>query len=85
MASNGYIRSCCNKCLFYVNGSYGFPSECILYTESDEADKLQHITAVECEYSVEMKNKYYEKCEHFANKKEIRNEIRTKFGIDKIK
>lgn len=83
MASNGYVRACCSGCIFYrVDREFG--NECMLYDEMWKANNMRWVSALDCERYPYMKEKYYEECEHYASKKEIRNQIREKFGIKKV-
>ena len=84
MASNGYVRRQCTKCIFYrTDREYG--NECILYDELFGASGMRWVSATDYYRDPEMKAKYDEKCEHFSDKQELRNRIREKFGIEPCK
>jgi hypothetical protein len=82
MASNGYVRRDCFDCLFYEsNKEYG--EWCNLKKELFEADSMRWVSANDCDRSPLMTEKHYEKCEHRTNVKDIKNQVREKFGIEK--
>lgn len=83
MASNGYVRACCRRCLFYSDDS-DFRNRCILYSEMWDADRMDWVSANDCERSPLKREKYYEECEHYSDVKELRNQIRERFGIKRI-
>lgn len=84
MASNGYVRSVCPKCIFYSDErEYG--DRCSLYGESlTKSSSMSWVSATDCDRYPEIKEKHYEQCEHYANKNDIKNQIREKFGIEKF-
>ena len=84
MASNGYVRSVCSKCIFYSDErEYG--NRCGLYGESlDKSNSMRWVSAIDCNRYPEMKEKYYEQCEHYTDINTIKNQIREKFGIEKF-
>ena len=83
MASNGYVRVCCSRCLFYESDrEYG--EFCNLYGEVWDATSMRWVSANDCENNPLMKEKHHEKCEHYTSKRELKNQIREKFGIEKI-
>ena len=83
MASNGYRRSVCGECIFYDDErEYGH--RCTLRGEVFNSECMRWVSALDCERYPYMKEKYYESCEHYSSKKEIKNKIREKFGFEKI-
>lgn len=83
MASNGYVRRQCSKCIFYRSDrEYG--EECILYDELWEADHMFWVSANDYNRSPEIRAKHDEKCKHFISKKEVRNMARKQFGIKTV-
>lgn len=85
MASNGCVRSECDykQCLFYEDAKeYGY--KCTLRGELFDAENLRWVSANDCDRSPKLKKKYYEKCEHYTSINELKNQIRDKFGIDKV-
>lgn len=82
MASNGYVRKDCSGCLFYSSDrEYG--NECRLRNEGFESDGLQWVSANDCDRYPEMKEKYYEPCEHRVSGIEVRQWYRKYFGFGK--
>ena len=84
MASNGYVRDCCTDCLFYSGYDIEYGYECYLYDEMWDADSMRWVSANDCNKSPEMEAKHYEECEHYSSVRELKNQIREKFGIKKI-
>lgn len=83
MASNGYVRRVCNKCIFYSDErEYGH--RCSLRGEIFDSEIMKWVSGLDYERYPYMANKYDENCEHYSSKKEIKNQIREKFGIEKI-
>lgn len=83
MASNGYVRRVCPSCLFYSHDrEYG--CECLLYQELWDADSMIWVSGTDYKRNPEIKAKHDEECEHYSDKKELKNQIREKFGIEKI-
>lgn len=82
MASNGYVRSLCSRCIFYSNErEYGY--RCTLRGEVFDSELMRWISANDCDRSPLMREKYYEKCEHYTGIRDIKNQVREKFGIEK--
>ena len=82
MASNGYVRRCCSDCLFYDSDrEYG--EWCTLEKEFFEADGLRWVSANDYEKSQLIREKYDAKCEHCISIRNIKNQVREKFGIEK--
>ena len=82
MASNGYVRRCCSRCLFYSSErEYG--EWCNLKKELFEADSMRWVSANDYDRNPLMKEKYDKKCEHFTSVRDIKNQVREKFGIEK--
>ena len=82
MASNGYVRRCCGNCIFYSNDrEYGI--HCVLYNEMWNADYMRWVSANDYERDLLMKEKHDEKCKHFTNIRDVKNQVREKFGIEK--
>lgn len=80
MASNGYVRRQCSDCIFYRSErEYG--EDCILYDEMWDSDGMRWVSANDYHSNPEIQAKHDEPCEHYSNEKEIRNQIRDKFGI----
>ena len=84
MASNGYVRRVCPKCIFYSDErEYG--NRCSLYGESlTSSNGMTWVSATDYNRSPEIRIKHDEKCEHYTNKSDIKNQIREKFGIEKF-
>lgn len=80
MASNGYVRRCCTRCIFYRTDQE-IGDECILYDETWNANGIRWVSATDYHRDPYIRAKHDEECEHFSDKKEIRNKIREKFGI----
>ena len=83
MASNGYMRAKCSGCLFYMYGE-GSINYCTLYRTGYDADELKWVSWLDCREDPRLRNKYYEECEHYTSVKELKNQTREKFRIDKI-
>lgn len=83
MASNGYVRRLCTGCMFYTSDrEYG--EMCILHDELWGFDGMRWVSANDYERDPEIAAKHDEPCEHYSDKREIRNQLREKFGIKKI-
>lgn len=82
MASNGYVRNDCFGCLFYESDRE-FGQSCSLKKELFKADSMKWVSANDCDKSSLIKEKHYEKCEHRTSIKDIKNQVREKFGIEK--
>lgn len=83
MASNGYVRRDCSRCLFYES-SREYGNWCNLKNELFKADSLKWVSALDYERYPHMKEKYNEKCEHLTSINDIKNQVREKFGIEKV-
>ena len=83
MASNGYVRRVCGDCIFFSDDrEYGY--RCSLCGEWFDSKVMGWVSGNDCDNFPEMKEKYYEQCEHYSSKREIKNQIREKFGFEKI-
>jgi hypothetical protein len=84
MASNGYVRRKCDLCIFYRSDrEYG--EECILYDDMWNADGMRWVSSNDYNSNPEVAAKHDEPCEHYTNIYEVRNQIREKLGIEKVK
>lgn len=83
MASNGYVRWNCSRCIFYrTDRELGH--ECTVQSErwGLPANRMQWVSATDCDRNPEIEEKHYERCEHFFGKSEIKIILRKAFGID---
>lgn len=87
MASNGFMRYCCYRCIFHEDDQ-DFRDICLLNDSDNEDsefvfDRLKWISANDCDRSDYLYNKHHEKCEHFVDIHKLRAEYRKKFAIQK--
>lgn len=75
MASNGYLRRCCSKCLFYYHCHDGhfcrFNSPSVL---------MLHISAFEYDRFRKLRFSYDEPCLHFIDREKTFDMIRAHFS-----
>lgn len=84
MASNGYVRRKCDLCIFY-RGDREYGEECILYDDMWNADGMRWVSSNDYDSNPEVAAKHDEPCEHYTNIYEVRNEIRERLGVPKVK
>lgn len=79
MATNGYVRRQCGRCIFYQDNEYG----CFCSLKDDiYPEPMNWVSALEYERFPDIAKKYDEKCEHCSTVQKIKAEIRKKFNLE---
>lgn len=83
MASNGYVRRDCGGCIFFsYEREYGY--RCSLCGEWFDSEVMDWVSSLDYNRYPHIAKKYDENCEHYSSEREIKNQIREKFGFKKI-
>lgn len=82
MASNGYMRKQCHRCIFHLYDS-DIGDLCILRNEDlYSTDHMRWVSSTMYIRDPHIRTKYNENCEHFVNINEIRDTLRKEFGLE---
>ena len=78
MASNGYVRAQCSRCVFYRT-ERELGHECTVYSEEwgEPINRMRWVSAIDYDRDSEMRARHDEECEHFFSKSGMRSIVRN--------
>lgn len=84
----GYVKACCSGCLFYKAWSDGgcHGQICSLRNLTNnwrDNERLEWISATDCDNSTRLKIEYYKKCPYRTDFNDVCNQYRKELGIIK--